>query len=332
MASINENILILEVPTEAGTHWPGHSKAPQALLDAGLSTKLNQIGYQTKRVSVFPDGPQEWQPPPLATNGVRDEKAVLECLAKLRKTLSDQFTAATFPLNDPEALPFFPIVIGGPCTISAAIMSCLCAHFPKEKIGLLMVDSDADLSLPSETSALESSAILDSMTLTHLTQRPGGLESMRGFAKQDGKPLVCFDNFVLFGLDVTQPKPSHYAYLLDNQFRVYTNHAVRKDSVQCMKESLHYLLETCSCDMVLIHFDVDVVDSGEWPLGNYPSYGGLRFDTIMEAVQTALENNKVIGLVVTEVNPNNDPTKRMVGELVDGLVEGLKKRKKTIQP
>ena len=98
-----------------------------------------------------------------------------------------------------------------------------------------------------------------------------------------------------------------------------------------MKESLNFLLETCGCDTILLHFDVDAVDSGEWPLGNYPSYGGLRFETVMEAVQLALDNNRLLGIVVTEVNPNNDPNGTMVQELVDGLVDGLAKRKITLQ-
>jgi arginase len=329
MSETSSHILIVEVPTEVGTHWYGQSKAPEALLDAGLSTKLEDLGYTTNVVSAFPDGPQTWQPQS-KSNGVRDEEAVIHCLTRLKNTLNKQFASAKFESTGhngrTNALPFFPLIIGGPCTIEQAVLSTLITHVPDRKFGLLMVDSDADLTLPIETSAPGSSAILDSMTMTHLTQREGGLESMKQFAKPDGSPLVTPDNVVLFGLDVLQPKPSHYAYLLDNRFRVFTNHAVAKDANECMKQSLEYLLDTCGCDAVLVHFDVDAVDSGEWPLGNYPSYGGLGFKTVMNAVQIALSNEKVIGLVVTEVNPNNDPTKKMVTELVDGLITGLATR------
>ena len=82
--------------------------------------------------------------------------------------------------------------------------------------------------------------------------------------------------------------------------------------------------------MILLHFDVDVVDSGQWPLGNYPSYGGIEFSAIMKAVQTALVDEAVDGLVVPEVNSNNDPTGAMLEGLVKAPVEGLSERKKLV--
>jgi len=129
---------------------------------------------------------------------------------------------------------------------------------------------------------------------------------------------------VLFGLDVLQPKPQHFSYLLDNHFRVFTGQAVIADPVGAMMEALTFLKK--SCDLVLLHFDVDVVDSGQWPLENYPSYGGVEFSTIKMAVQTELADKAVVGLVVTEVNPNNDQTRVMLEELVEALVGGFSER------
>lgn len=184
------------------------------------------------------------------------------------------------------------------------------------KIGILYVDNDADLTLPDETSALGSTAILDSMVLSHLTQRPGALESMKAYVTHDRKPLVTSDNNVLIGIDVTQTKLDHFTYLLDNHFRVHTGAAVKEDSVGRMKDSLSYLDDRC--DAIFIHFDVDVIDSAEWPLGNYPSYGGFSLQSVMSALHLAIKNERIVGMIVTELNLNNDPSGEMVEQLVQG--------------
>jgi hypothetical protein len=43
----------------------------------------------------------------------------------------------------------------------------------------------------------------------------------------------------------------------------------------------------------------------------------------MAAVKVFLKSEKMVGMVLTEVHLNNNPTGEMVERLVDGLVEGL---------
>lgn len=83
--------------------------------------------------------------------------------------------------------------------------------------------------------------------------------------------------------------------------------------------------------MVYVHFDCDVIDSGEFPLANYPHYAGLTFETAMDALGVFLADTCVRGLTVTEVNPNNDPSGVMVTRLVDGVVKGFKLRKEALR-
>jgi len=74
---------------------------------------------------------------------------------------------------------------------------------------------------------------------------------------------------------------------------------------------------------VLVHFDVDVVDSGDLPLANFPHFGqGLSLTDAFACLEAFLASPKLGGLVVTEVNPDHDPGGQL-GRLVDGLVAAL---------
>ena len=145
---------------------------------------------------------------------------------------------------------------------------------------------------------------------------------MREFARPNGKPLIDPDNIVLFGFDPLQPSSEAWTYLLEHQFKAYSRPTVQKDSV--LKAALEWLRQRV--DVILVHFDIDVVDSGEFPLANYPHYAGLTADQALAALEEALGCEQVRGLIVTEINPNNDPDGRMVERVVDAIVRGISRR------
>ena len=67
----------------------------------------------------------------------------------------------------------------------------------------------------------------------------------------------------------------------------------------------------------LVHFDVDVVDSGDLPLGNFPHYGsGVRLDHVVAALRVLRAHPSFAGLVLTEVNPTHDPGGSELNRLV----------------
>jgi arginase family enzyme len=73
---------------------------------------------------------------------------------------------------------------------------------------------------------------------------------------------------------------------------------------------------------------VDVIDTGEFPLANFPHYAGLQFEQAAEALKIFLaEADGLLGLTLTEVNPNNDPSGDMVTRVVDTSINGLHRRK-----
>ena len=76
-------------------------------------------------------------------------------------------------------------------------------------------------------------------------------------------------------------------------------------------------------DRIVVHFDLDVIDSGKFPIGNYPHYAGLEFEEAMVSLRVILGSGKLLALVVTEANSKNDPSGRMLEMLADGIVKAF---------
>jgi arginase family enzyme len=56
---------------------------------------------------------------------------------------------------------------------------------------------------------------------------------------------------------------------------------------------------------------VDAIDSGLFQLAGYPHSARLVFEEeVMSEMRVFLASEKVVGMVVTEVNPNNDSDRR----------------------
>lgn len=250
------DVHVLCVPTEAGTHWPGQSKAPEAALGTGgLISKLEATGSHVHvHDRVFSDAVSAraaaWRPAP-KRNGVRNEENTLVVMHAVRDYIRD---------NRQTLLDSFPLIIGGDCSITPAVFSGLCGlHDGSTRVGLLYIDGDADLTLPEQTDGDGSTAILDAMTISHLTGRHGGLESMRAFAASNGSPLVSPDNIVLFGFDPLQPATEHWIYLLENRFKAFTCPTVRSNPLASVREAIAWL--RAIVDVIYVHFDVDVVSN-----------------------------------------------------------------------
>jgi arginase len=324
--SSRHRIEVIGIPTEAGTHFAGQCKAPEALVSTGkLLTKL-ATKYEVDHVPNIFESNQElvnascWAPSP-KINGVRNEVNALKVMEHIRNDIIRRSKEH----DRTEAIQLF---LGGDCSMAPALLCALHHNSPASKIGIIYFDGDCDLSLPGDSHDPGRSGILDSMVMSHYTQREGCLESLKkAFAKPDGTPLVDASNIVLFGQDPLQPSVEHWVYLCEHQFKCFFRPTVAANPIATARSALDYLAKQ-GCDLIFVHFDVDVIDSGEFPLGNYPHYAGLQFEQAAKALEIFLsEAGTLLGLTVTEVNPNNDPCGDMVTRLVDTIVSGLNRRR-----
>lgn len=318
-----ESIIVTTVPSDVGSVIRGKSTAPDAILGTGLTSKLQQIGYHVREQSALPDGPASWKSASMNEHGVKREQENVTVLQYVRSAIDEGLRCQA-----PD-IPF-QLILGGECCMLPAILSAFWENHGRanKKVGLFYIDADCDLEFPGEPGSLGN---LASMTMTHLTMRPGALESMKDFTREDGAGVIDSSNVVLFGLNIasnTSAKRDHLAYLFNEGFRVITSTAVASDPVGRAKQALRWL-EDNSVDEILVHFDVDSIDAGDFPLANVPNYSGATFEKVLAAIKTCLNNKKVTGLVVAEVNPDHDPGSIMMQRLTDALVEGFESRAKT---
>jgi arginase len=75
----------------------------------------------------------------------------------------------------------------------------------------------------------------------------------------------------------------------------------------------------------VVHFDVDVVDSGDLPLGNFPhDNSGVTLTAATQCLRLLLADHPPrAGLVLTEVNPSYDPGGRRLERYIDALVSAI---------
>lgn len=126
------------------------------------------------------------------------------------------------------------------------------------------MEADCDLSVPSDGGT----GTIAGMTLTYLTLRSGALESVKAFWRPDNSPVIDSSNTILFGLNSAPPanEREHLGYLFDEGFHVTTPKVVAEAPEKRAVEALTWLEDRVNC--ILLHLDVDVIDPGEYLLGN----------------------------------------------------------------
>lgn len=323
--AITDTINIISVPADTASIIRGKHLAPQALLDAGLATKLQEAGFAITETNALPSGPRIWAPASAEPNGARNEAVNIEVYHQVKETVSKALSSKG-KTNKDGALPF-QLILGGGCDIQPAILSAYHHHLPADKkVGLIYIDADTDLVKPKQPGSL---GTLASMTMTHLLHLPGSLESMKPFTKANGSGVVDSESAVLFGLNMGHAgnTKEQLGFLLDGSFQVFSSGAVAADPGGRAKQALQWLED--NVDYVMVHLDVDAIDGCMFPLANIPNFTGAEFEAVMAAVEVFLGSEKVVGLTVAEVNPDHDPEAKMTTRLVDRIVKYLSRRRRT---
>jgi arginase len=289
---------IIGVPTSAGAHYAGQELAPDALRAAGLPDALRAIG-----LAVTDDGnlPAAVFEPDRDSVSGRNLPAVARVARQVADRVAEVANAGRRPL-----------VLGGDCTITVgAVAGLKRAH---SDVGLLYVDGDADLGVPGDGG----SGIFDSMGIAHLLGR--GAPELAGLA--GAPPLLRPANLAILGSDPRETTGAEREDLAGLGVSFTEAPAFTADPAGAAQRALAAVAGVSG--PLLVHFDVDVVDSADLPLGNFPHYGsGVRLEHAVRALRVLCAHPRLAGLVVTEINPTHEPAGKEIARLTDALAAVL---------
>lgn len=290
---------VVGVPSSAGSHNPGQEKAPAAWRAAGLFDALRATGAD---VQDFGDVAVRRHCPQDPVDGVRDLDRVVEVACEVKDRVAQVASSG-----------WTPLVLGGDCTITLGVVAGLSSS---DGPGLLYFDGDADLNTP-ETSG---SGVLDTMGVSHLLGF--GAPELSGIA--DSGPLLTASRLELFGFDPGELDTHQWATLVGRDLRATPAPAVRENPQAAASTALHRLEH--SADRFLLHFDVDALDTGAFPLANFPHFAGLTLDDATVCLTRFCSSPALAGIVITEVNPDHDPDGVLLLRLRDALCSALSSR------
>jgi arginase len=288
------DLVVLGVASSAGTHHAGQERAPAALRAAGLIDRLISAGLTVAdRGDVVTEVFAVDHTNPTA----RNFPAVLRTARQVADLVSSVVADGAVPL-----------VLGGDCTVTVGVVAGVRRVRPDA--GLFYFDGDADLATPETTS----SGVLDAMGIAHLI----GLADNELANLAGHRPLLPSRRLVLFGVDQNDPESFREEVLRDHpDLRWYPDHVVRRDPAGSARRALDGLSTGAG---VILHFDVDAVDSGDLPLANYPHYGtGVSLDAAAKALAAVAAAPDLTAIVLTEVNPTHDPDGRQLQRYVDAV-------------
>lgn len=282
---------VIEAPSNLGLTALGVEQLPTALKNASLADRLN--AHDAGVIEITPhDLTRDPQTQVLHQSGAA---IVAERLANQVGKLLDE--------------GFFPLVLGGDCSIELGNMLALRR---RGQYGLFFLDGHADFYSPES----EQTGEVASMDLAIVTGRgPDALTNIDNL-----KPYVRDDAVALFGFrDIDTYLKDGSPDVSDTAVHCYDIKTIRQLGLsQAVTDALAHL------DQFWIHLDADVLDDADMPAVDYRLLDpGLRLAELSAVLRQLITSDRAIGLSITILNPLLDPDSTITRAFVDAVVDGL---------
>ncbi|MBZ5642408.1 MAG: arginase family protein [Acidobacteriia bacterium] len=294
-----KKIALLGSATSAAALRAGHERAPAALRAAGLAEGLKSRGFDVADLGdtatyVF----QQDDEFPRA----RNVSAVLKSLNDLRPRVELAVKSGALP-----------VILTGDCISVLAVIAA--ARRYHRNVSLIYMDRDADLNVPATTP----SGCVDGMVISQVIGR-GAPELVRFWGEP---PLVREHDVALFGFERLDPPEEQF--LAGSLLRRHPAMEVSAVGPAAAARAAIERVHAANHEFVL-HFDVDVINSEEFPWTNFPGSGGLSWNEVREALRVFAAQPNLVAIEVAAYNPDLDPNGEGARKLVDLLADVLSTR------
>jgi arginase len=292
-------ITLIEAPTSAGAYAPGQEDGPRALLDAGLREGLEAVG-----VAVHLGGetsPFRWRPDP-------DNPRAANASTVIDRASQVASLVRSAPAEDTI------LVLGGDCTVGVGTVAGLLDRSVRP--GLIYVDRHADLNVPDSTV----DGALDWMGVAHMLDIDGAVDGLAALAGQ--RPMLSTEQISFLGLG---PHTDFEAEVIAGRGLSVVD--VRSTASDPLRSTRTALSPLAACDILAVHFDVDLVDFLDAPLAENTDRGTApSLNACGEILSTLFRDERVCALTVAEFNPHHGSqdggtTQRLLQVLIKVLDE-----------
>jgi arginase len=294
-----KKIALIGAPSSAAAFLTGSEKAPAALRAAGLVERLQSAGYE---VSDHGDCAPRY----FADD---DEHKRARNLQEIVAGLNDLKVRAELAVKSGA----LALVLGGDCAQTIGLLAGVRRYY--KHVNLLWFDRDADLNTPASTP----SGRIDGMVVAHAIGR-GAPELVRFFGES---ALVREPDVTLFGLERLDPPEQEF--LSKSPMRHIDAADIQsKGGSAAAQNGLAYV--HADAHEFVLHLDMDVIAVDEFPAVNVPGSGGLPLAEVRAALSEFAKHKNLLGMTVSQYNPDKDPDGSGAKKLVNLLVEALSAR------
>jgi arginase len=297
-----KNIVLLGSATSAAALRAGHERAPAALRAAGITDRLKAAGLQVSDhgdTAAYVSQPDEEHP------RARNVSAILKSLNDLRPRVEVAVKSGALPL-----------ILTGDCISVLAVIAGTRRYY--RNVSLIYMDRDADLNVPATTP----SGCVDGMVISQVIGR-GAPELVRFWGEP---PLVREPDVALFGFERLDPPEEQY--LVASPLRRHPSLEVSTVGAAAAARLALERVHAAKHEFIL-HFDVDVIDSEEFPWTNFPGTGGLGLNEVRDALRVFVSQPNLAALVVAGYNPDLDADGVGARKLIELLTDVVSTRLET---
>ena len=288
-------IQVISAPSILGLKPTGVEKLPESLLSHGLSQRLNALHPVIKI-------------PVLNSKYDFNRDRISSCL---NAPAIRQFSIALGKhLTTVLDKNYFPLVLGGDCSILIGILSALKA---KGSYGLIFYDAHADFYEPEKSITGE----VADMDLAIVTGRgPEILTDINGL-----HPYVADEHVIHIGQrDWEETRKYGSRDIRETVIRCFDHESINKSGTTRTIQKITHAMNAIHVDGFWIHFDTDVLSDEENPAVDYRLPGGLSSERCEQLLRGVLSTNKIIGMTVTIFNPTLDDEQGTVAKMLTNLL------------
>lgn len=287
-------VSIIESPSNLGLimprpgHEPGVKKLPAFLKSLGFYNRI-----AAKKIS--PTSVPAYEGTVDKITGIRNRDEIIQYMLVQEEVLNEHLDTG-----------FFPVVIGGDCSILIGNMFAL---KKRGRFGVFYLDGHTDYVLPAQSTTAGAAgmdlALIAGMGHDLLTD----LHNRKPYVEENH--IWCVGNREY---DTAYLKP-----LLQSRIQYYDLIRLRKAGMKTCTEYFFRMIEDENLDGFWIHFDVDVLNNRIMPAVDSPAEDGLEYNELTGLLLPLLKHPKATGIQITILDPELDPEGMYTKPFVDEL-------------